>query len=132
MASLFTNEQLPKTSEEALREFNERYLASLTVGPVASWADKFKMGVGAPRTTFPISLIATKYLETKERSNRTKTLEEESFDVKVVEFDAGYEAEALQLFTNTFAYRNWQKAPGRFVTAEGKHVCKNLATLLEA
>lgn len=132
MASLFTNEQLPKTSEEAIRQFNERYLAAISAAPPTSWADRFKIGIDAPRLTFPIALMSTKYQETKEESGRYKTMAEKAFDLRVVEYDAGYEAKALDLKTNVFAYRNWSAVPGRFVTAEGRHVCKQLATLLEA
>ena len=59
MASLFTNELLPATSEEAIREFNEKYLAVISAAPAPTWADRFVIGVGAPRVTFPISLMST-------------------------------------------------------------------------
>jgi len=90
------------------------------------------MPVGSPRTTFPISLISTKFRETKEESSRFKTMTEKDFDLKVVEFDAGYEAEALSLTTNSFAYRNWSRAPEKFRIGESRHVARQLATLLEA
>ena len=61
MSSLFVSEQLPTTSEQAIREFNEKYLAVLSAAPSPTWADRFKLGVGAPRVTFPISLMSTKY-----------------------------------------------------------------------
>lgn len=132
MASLYTNELLPATSEEAIREFNEKYLAVLTAAPAPSWADRFKIGVGAPRVTFPISLMSTKFQETKEASGTFKSMAEKDFDLKVVEFDAGYEAKALDIRTNAFAYRNWSAVPQRFVTAQARHICKELAALLEA
>jgi hypothetical protein len=87
--------------------------------------------VGAPRTTFPISLMSTKFQETKERSGTFKTLAEKDFDLKVVEFDAGYEAKKMDILSNTFAYRNWSNAPGRFKLAEDRHVARNVASLLE-
>jgi len=132
MASLFTNEQLPASSEQAIREFNEKYLAVISAAPPSSWAERFRMPVGSPRTTFPISLISTKFRETKEESSRFKTMTEKDFDLKVVEFDAGYEAEALSLTTNSFAYRNWSRAPEKFRIGESRHVARQLATLLEA
>lgn len=132
MASLFTNELLPATSEEAIREFNEKYLAAISAAPAPTWADRFVVGVGAPRVTFPIALMSTKFLETKEQTSRARTMMEQAFDLKVVEFDAGYEAKSLDILTNSFAYRNWSAVPERFRIAEGRHVCKQLATLLEA
>lgn len=132
MASLYVNEQLPTTSEEAIRQFNEKYLMLLSAAAPSGWAERFKMSVGSPRTTFPMSLMATKFLETKEESGRYKGMDEKSFDLKVVEFDAGYEAKLLDLTTNVFAYRNWSNVPSRFVTAEARHVASQLATLLEA
>lgn len=132
MASLYTSDQLPKTSEEAIREFNEKYLAVLSAAPAPTWADRFKMPVGSPRVTFPLSLMATKFHETKDKGSRVRSMQEESFDLRVVEFDAGYEAPLLDLTTNVFAYRNWSKGPSRLAIAEGRHVCLQLATLIEA
>lgn len=131
MASLFTHQTLPATSEQAIREFNEKYLAAITVATPPDWAARFVLPVGSPRTTFPISLISTKYLETKEVSSRFKTMAEKDFDLTVVEYDAGYEAELLKILTNTFEYRNWSLAPGRLADGEVKHVAKQLAKLLE-
>lgn len=131
MASLFTHQTLPATSEEAIREFDEKYLAAITAAAPPAWAAPFIYSVGAPRTTFPISLMSTKYNETKEQSSRFKTMAEKDFDLTVVEYDAGYEAKLLDLLTNTFAYRNWGRAPGALADGEVKHVAKNLAALLE-
>ena len=131
MASLFTHQTLPATSEQAIREFNEKYLAVITAAVPDPWAGRFILPVGAPRTTFPISLMSTKYNETKEQSSRFKTMAEKDFDLTVVEFDAGYEAKLLDLLTNTFAYRNWGRVPGVFSDAEQRHVAKNLVALLE-
>ncbi len=131
MASLFTKDTLPTTSEQAIRIFDERYLAALTVAAPPAWAAPFIFGVGAPRVTFPISLMSTKYNETKEASSRFKTMAEAAFDLSVVEYDAGYEAPLLDILTNTFAYRNWGRAPAALSDGEMKHVAKNLVTLLE-
>lgn len=131
MPPIYTSDTLPASTEAAIREFDERYLAVLSAAPAPTWADKFKVGVSAPRNTFPISLMSTRYNETKEGSSRFETMTEEDFDLKVVEFDAGYEVKAIDLVTNSFAYRNWQQVPARFATAEGRHVCRELATLLE-
>jgi hypothetical protein len=131
MASLYVHETLPSTSEEAIRQFNEKYLMLLSAAPPSDWAQRFVMGVNSPRTTFPMSYMATKFNETKEQSGRFKGMDEKSFDLHVAEFDAGYEAKALDLSTNVFAYRNWSNVPGRFVTAEHRHVATKLAALLE-
>jgi hypothetical protein len=131
MASLFTHQTLPTTSEEAIREFDEKYLAAITAAAPPAWAAPFLYTADAPRVTFPISLMSTKYNETKEQSSRFKTMAEKSFDLTVVEFDAGYEAKLLDILTNTFAYRNWGRAPSALADGEIKHVAKNLVTLLE-
>jgi phage major head subunit gpT-like protein len=131
MASLFTHETLPADSEEAIREFDEKYLTAITAAAPPAWAAPFIYTVSSPRVTFPISLMSTKYNETKEQSSRFKTMAEKDFDLTVVEFDAGYEAKLLDILTNTFAYRNWGRAPSALADGEVKHVAKSLVTLLE-
>ncbi len=131
MASLFTNQTLPATSEEAIRQFDERYLTAVTAAAPPGWCAPFIETVGAPRTTFPISLMSTKFNETKEQASRFKTMAEQAFDLVVVEYDAGYEAKLLDILTNTFAYRNWGRAPAALADGEVKHAAKNLVTLLE-
>ncbi len=133
-ASLLAVDLLPATSKDAIREFEERYLAGVSMAQPPGWASQFGdvFSVGSPYVTFPIGLMATKYLETKEQSSTFKTLEEKSFDVKVVEYDAGYEARKIDLLTNAFAYRKWTQAPGRFLLAEQRHINKNIVTLVEA
>jgi hypothetical protein len=132
MASLYTSEILPQTSEEAIRQFDEKYLAVSSAAPPSTIADRFITTVGAPRVTYPLSAMTTKFLETKERASRFKSFEEKEFDLKVVEFDAGYEVSMLDLRTEVFAARNWAAAPGRFRTAETRHMAFKLAALLEA
>lgn len=132
MASLYSADQLPTTSEEALREFNEKYLALATVGPPPTWASPFVMTTNAPRTTFPLSTIAAKFKETRDAGGTVKSLDEKSFDLKTVEFDAGYEAKWYDLSHYAYSARNWSKAPGELVTAEARHVATNLRALLEA
>jgi hypothetical protein len=133
MASLFANEQLPTTSEQAIRIFDERYLAGVSAVEPPGWAALLgdSVDLGAPRVTFPIGLLSTKYLETKEESGRFKTMQEESFDLKVVEYDAGYEAKLIDLKSNVYAYKKWSDIPKRFLNAEKRHVNRNLVTLLE-
>lgn len=133
MGSLYTNELLPTTSEQAIRIFDERYLAGISAVQPPTWAEQLgdSVPMGAPRITFPMSLMSTKYLETREVSGRFKTMQEQSFDLRVIEYDAGYEAKLLDLKTNTYAYRKWSEVPSRFLTAEKRHVNRAIATLLE-
>lgn len=134
MASLFTNETLPTTSEQAIREFDSRYLAGISAVEPPTWAEDIGGDVvplGAPRVTFPMSFLSVKYMETKEVAGRFKTLGEKTFDVKVVEYDAGVEAKLMDLFLNTFAYQKWGEGPARLLMAEKQHVLDNIATLLE-
>lgn len=132
MPSLYTNELLPTSSEEAIRQFNEKYLMTLSAAPPPTWSTAFVSQAAAPRVTYPMSFMSTKFVETKEQSGRFKGLDEKVFDLKVSEFDAGYEAKLIDLLTNVFAYRNWSAIPQRFVLAEQKHMAKQLATLLES
>lgn len=134
MGSLYTADQIPTTSEQAIREFRENYLMAVTNAKPSDWAGQFGdiMTIGAPRATFPISTIAAKYRETREETGRFRRFNEKSFDMKVVEFDDGFEIEALQLFTNAFAARQWANVPEQFTIAEQRHVNRNLVTLLEA
>lgn len=131
MASLFTNQTLPATSEEAIRQFDEKYLAAITAAAPPAWCAPFIDSVGAPRVTFPMSLMSTKYNETKEQSSRFSSMAEQTFDLTVVEYDAGYEAALLDILTNTFAARNWGRAPAALADGEMKHAAKNLVVLLE-
>jgi hypothetical protein len=131
MASLFTNQTLPATSEEAIRQFDEKYLAAVTAAAPPGWCAGFVETIGAPRVTYPLSFMSTRYNETKEQSSRFKSFAEDAFDLVVAEYDAGYEAELLHILTNTFAARNWSRAPAALVDGETKHVAKNLVKLLE-
>lgn len=132
MASLYSNEQLPTTSEQALREFNEKYLALLTAGPTPTWASPFVMSTNAPRTTFPLSTLAAKFKETRDAAGTVKTLDEKSFDLKSVEFDAGFEAKWYDLSHYAYSARNWDRAPAELIAAEQRHVATQLRILLEA
>jgi hypothetical protein len=132
MASLYTSEMLPSSSVDAIRVFDERYLAGISSVQPPSWAEEIGESVGltAPTVRFPISFLATKYLETREESGRFKTMKDKTFDLNVIEYDAGYEAELIYLKTNVWAYRNWTSVPGRFLQAEKRHLNRAIATLL--
>lgn len=132
MASLFTKDTLPSTSEEAIRRFDDRYNAILAAAAPSSWAERFVADVDAPRTTFPLSSFTSGFRETKEESGRFRGMGERTFDVNVVEFDDGYEAKVSDLVSNVFAWQRWMEVPQAFVTAEARHHATQLATLLEA
>jgi len=130
---LYTIEQLPTTSQAAIREFSELFLGYIGASKPTGWVDTLGALVptASPMVTFPVSQLRTKYQKTG-GENRGKTLQEKSFDVKAEEFDDGYEAALLDLFTKVFAYRNWTEAPARLVLAEEQFRHDNVATLLEA
>lgn len=132
MASLYTKDTLPVTSEEAIREFNEKYLAVISASQPTEWFSKFVQPVGAPRTTFPLTAFSTRFVEALEENDRFKTMKEKSVDVSVVEYKAGHQVKVLDLLTQVFAYRNWGLVPQRFALGELNHVAKQLAALLEA
>jgi hypothetical protein len=128
---LFTINTLPATSQAAIREFDDRYLASIGATPPTNWTDLGDLlDVNQPMVTFPVSSFALKYQQTQ-GENRFKTMAEKSFDVKVQELDAGYEGNLLDLLTKTFAYRNWLEGPRRLMYAEGRHRNEQIATLLD-
>lgn len=134
MANLFTVQQLPATSQEAIREFDERYLAGVLAAPPPSWCSDLGevTDLASPSTTFPIGLLTTKYGETREQAGRFLSMQEKDFDLKVVEYDTGYEAKLLDILTNSFAYRKWQQAPEEFLKAEVRHINRQIAALLQA
>lgn len=128
--------QLPRTSQDAVREFNERYIAGVAGGPVPTWASTYGdvIDTQTPMTTFPFSLMTARYQKST-GENRAKSMGEESFDLKTEEYDDGYEAPllgVLGLTTNTFAYRKWQEAPRRLQLAESKFVAQRIAELLHS
>lgn len=133
MADLFTIEQLPTTSQAAVREFDDRYIAAQGTFSPSKWFDMMGLfdTTNTPYTTFPINQISLAYQATKGDS-RFKTALEKSIDIKSVEFDEGIEAKLLALFTESFAWKRWQQGPGLLVTAEERFRGKQIATLIEA
>jgi hypothetical protein len=129
---LYAIEQLPTTSQAAIREFNDRYLAAVGASVPNGWADTMgeMVPTSSPFVTFPVSQLRTLYKRT-EGESRFKKLREASFDVKTEEFDDGYQARLLDLFLQVFAYRNWQRAPERLVLAEEQHRHLQVAALLD-
>lgn len=129
---LYTISQLPATSQDAIRAFDDRYLAGMGAAQAPTWSDLGELiPSDSPQTTFPLSSMAFKYRRT-EGESRFKTFGEKAFDLKVEEFDEGYEAKLMDLITKSFAYRNWTLAPSRLLIAEGRFRNRSLVTLLEA
>lgn len=132
MARLYTHQEIPRTSEEAIRQFRDDYIMGVSDGPLPTWHTPFVMPVESPRTTFPISAISTKFLEMKEKSGRFKQMDERSLDLTVSPATAGHEVAVLDLKLGTVAARRWVTTPERFAKAEQRHVAAKLAALLEA
>lgn len=132
MAILNTIDTFPGTSAEAARVWDERYLAGVSAVMPPSWSTDFGnlYEAASPLTTFPMALGSLKY-EATVGDNRTKTFTEKSFDLKVSEFDAGYEANLLLLQSNVFAYQAWLQQAGEFLRAEQAHINDSVKTLIE-
>jgi len=130
--SLYEFDKLPATSGAAITEFLDRYIAAQGVVLPPAWVDDYgdTAPINAPKVTFPITQVSGGYVESN-GENRFKSMQEKSFDVKVLEFDMGYEARALDLFQNVYAVRKWNEAPQRFTVAEQNHRAKKIAELLE-
>lgn len=132
MASLFTKDTLPTSSEEAIRRFDERYNAIIAAAEPSSWAERFVASVDSPRTTYPLSAFTSGFRETKEESGRYRSMAGKTFDLNVSEYDDGYEAKLADLLLNVFEWQRWNEVPSAFVTGEARHHASNLVTLLEA
>jgi len=129
---LYILETLPTTDQAAMREFDDRYLASIGAAQPPSWSDLGDLfPTSAPMVTFPISSLALKYVQVQGEP-RFKTLLSKSFDIKSEEFSCGIEAKLLDLTTQVFAYRNWQLGPSRMMIAEANFRNESIVTLLEA
>jgi hypothetical protein len=131
--SLYTAQQLPKTSADAIRVFDERYLAALSAAPPPMWATEFGDVIDSesPDITFPFGHLTTKYRQT-DGNGRSKSMLEDSIRVKVVEFDDGYEGRLIDITKNVFAYKQWAAVPQRFITAEARFRNLQIAALLAA
>ncbi len=128
---LFSIEQLPATSQAAIREFDDRYIGSIGATPPPTWTDYGDLiPTAAPMITFPIGSLALKYQQT-EGEDRSKALAEKSFDLKVEERDVGIEGKLLDILTKVFAYRNWLQGPARMMLAEARLRNRAIAALLE-
>lgn len=132
MATLYTISTLPATSQEAIREFDDRYLALTGAAPPSTWTDiGDTIETTSPMVTFPVTSFGLKY-QLSMGENRFRMPSEKSFDVKVAEFDEGYEGKLLDILAQVWAYRNWLSGPERLMYAEQRLHCLQLVTLIEA
>lgn len=129
---LYTNDQLPTTSAAALREFNERLLACIAMSQPDGWHEQLGLvdSTNALHTTFPISALGLKFQKTM-GENRFKTAMEAALEMKAEEFDEGIEASVIELFTQTFRWKQWKNGPAQLLIAEKNFVALNVAELLE-
>lgn len=132
MASLFTFDQLPATSQDAIQQFDERWLMAVSAAPASAWGSQFVMPSPSPSMRFPLTAMAAAFRETIDFSGVAKTLREGELSLSVVEFDEGYEAKLLDILTNTFAYSQWGQAASELARAESQLVNDKLAALIEA
>lgn len=132
MTDLYTVDTLPTTSQDAIREFSEEYIAALAAYTPDMWCDRLGHfgSTNSPYTTIPISQLSLMYQQTKGDS-RFKSAIEKSIDVKSVEYDEGIEAPLMDLFLHTFAYARYMQGPSLLLAAEERFRCKAVATLLE-
>lgn len=130
---LYTIDKLPTTSADAIREFDDRFIAAIAAADPNGWADRFGALVpsDAPMVTFPVTNLRSKFQRTV-GEGRAKSSGEKSFDIKSEEFDDGYEAPLLDLYQQSFAYRRWQQAPAALVQAEARFRHQQIAAALEA
>jgi len=133
-AVLYTTEQLPQTSQEAIQIFMENYLNGTQLAPPSTWANQFGdvIPLSSPTAKFPVSLLSLLFQETK-GEHRFADMKEDSFELLVLEYDEGIEADLLSLKTNVFAYRKWVDGPSRLQLAEQQHIARTVAVdIIEA
>lgn len=131
--SLYEHDKLPTTSGEALIEYSDRYLAAQLAAIPPAWVDEFgdAAPLNSPMATFPLSAMSGKFRET-EGDSVVETMGEEKLDLKVIEYDMGYEAKLIDLLLQVFAYRSWTQSAEYSQIAEQNHRADSIATLLEA
>lgn len=122
-------EEIPKTSQAAIRMFEERYLDGTQLPADPTWASEIGdiTDVNSPYVTYPMSLMSLLFKENK-GENRFESMGENSFDLKPVEFDEGIQVPLAQLTTNTFAARKWLRGPELLRAAEARFVALQIAS----
>lgn len=130
---LYSIERFPTTSQAAMREFLENYIAVLggsEPSGLSAFGDLIPSRQGG-FATFPVTQIGTKFQRWM-GEHHFKTMQAKSFDLKTSWFEAGYEAPWYNLQKDPFTYRQWQAAPGQLVDEEGNFRDEAIAALLEA
>ncbi len=126
----FSIDKLPATSQAAIREFDERYIAAVGASEPTGWETiGEQLGTGKPDVTFPITQLRTQYKRTQGQG-QAKDMGETSIRIKVEEFDDGYQAPLKEMMEEQFAYKRWQDAPQALVTAEAQFRHTEIAALL--
>lgn len=131
---LYTAEQLPATSQEAITVFMENYIAGAAQAPIQTWANRFgdQIPLASPIAKFPMSLLSLAFQDST-GENRFKDMKEQSFELLVSEKDEGIEADLLLLTSNVFAYRKWADGPSLLRDAEARFILRAVArTIIEA
>lgn len=122
-------QELPTTSQAAIRIFEQRYLDGTQLPPDPTWATELgevDTSLASPYVTYPMSLLSLKFKESK-GENRFEGPGEQSFDLKPVEFDEGIRMPLAQIQTSVFAQRKWVRGPELLRAAEARHVAQNIA-----
>lgn len=129
---LYSFDQLPATSGAAIRQFSDRFLATLGAAKPSMIDALMALETSpSPLLTFPVSQLRSQYTRTQ-GEDQAKTLRETSFDVKSEEFDDGFEVELKKLLQGTYSARRWKEAPARLVLAEEQFRASQFAAFIEA
>ncbi len=133
MGTLYDNELLPTSVQDAIRQFEYRYEAAVTSEDPPGWAEEIgdKYSSSSPLTRFPISLIVSRFTQFR-GDIRTRELEDKYSDVKTIEHQDGFEVPAIDLTTNVVRARQWSKVPAELVNGEKRLQNQMVTTALEA
>jgi len=129
---MFEHLRLPQSAREAIREWNDRFAASLLSPVPDGWAETY--GEVGPtttiQTTFPIS-----YIDTQFRSSRGPLTFDDfgsrEVTLAVQEYQTGRRAELLRLKLDQIVYQQWLRHASTVNIAEAQHRAKQTAKLLE-
>lgn len=131
--TLYDNELMPASAQDAIRQFEYRYEAGITSAEPPGWAEEIgdKITSSSPLVRFPIQQFVSRYTEFKGEI-RTRELEDRYADVKTVEHQDGFEVPIMDLLTNPVRARQWSRVPNEFVAGEKRLVNNLVTTALEA
>lgn len=134
MAQLNVGDTIAASVAEQVRIYDERYVANLMApAPQDDWLGIVAdiQSVSSPVVRYPVALISGSFQETK-ADNRDVEWADKYVDLNVVEYDWGYEAQAIDLATNPIKQRQWAAAPGLAVAKERLKKMQLIAATLEA